>query len=360
MRGIIEFLIFACEKVLSNRLFVMELSDILNSNYASFPQKLYAIIELEKDILCWTKKGLSFKINDTEKFANTIIPKYFRHTKMTSFQRQLNLYGFRRITKGDDSGAYFHPKFQQNKMELLCEIKRQPISGKHNQTTEGDFSSPALKRTRKVGNVKLPDDSYSNNLNKVNILKIQSDKVDFSDNDSINGNNSVEDHDIVNSVDGETASDTLDDHDISMKDTVDSQSKCETNKELHDDQHEIVAKQQLSRPRIVSPPPLLHRNFSVSSAVDSDWVLPPDMHKRHIDGNNDQDEPFSNRVKKSNSLADMSSLIYIEKPLLAHNESESWIHLSALPALDILNEPDDQEALLFIGGQEINQESPEK
>ena len=75
------------------------------NNNNSFPQKLYSIIEIEKDILCWSKKGTSFKIIDSESFANTIIPKYFRHTKMTSFQRQLNLYGFRRITKGEDAGG---------------------------------------------------------------------------------------------------------------------------------------------------------------------------------------------------------------------------------------------------------------
>ncbi|RYG68804.1 hypothetical protein EON64_04315, partial [archaeon] len=50
-------------------------------------------------------------------------------TKLTSFQRQLNLYGFRRLTKGEDQGCYFHPKFQRRRRDLLGEIKRMPIKG---------------------------------------------------------------------------------------------------------------------------------------------------------------------------------------------------------------------------------------
>jgi hypothetical protein len=44
--------------------------------------------------------------------------------KLSSFQRQLNLYGFRRITKGEMMGAYYHPRFQRDHPDTSCEIRR--------------------------------------------------------------------------------------------------------------------------------------------------------------------------------------------------------------------------------------------
>ena len=45
-------------------------------------------------------------------------------TKMTSFQRQLNLYGFRRVIKGEEQGCYFHPQFHRDHPELISDIRR--------------------------------------------------------------------------------------------------------------------------------------------------------------------------------------------------------------------------------------------
>jgi hypothetical protein len=123
--------------------------DNLCESTVSFPLKLFMLIKIEEGaIISWAAHGFVFIISDHKRFLYEIIPRYFKRksfvyymrlrfdlqtscfsfelldTKMTSFQRQLNLYGFRRINKGDDTGAYFHPKFRRGREEMLAEIKR--------------------------------------------------------------------------------------------------------------------------------------------------------------------------------------------------------------------------------------------
>ena len=37
-------------------------------------------------------------------FKIQLLPKHFKHDKFSSFQRQLSLYGFRKITRGREAG----------------------------------------------------------------------------------------------------------------------------------------------------------------------------------------------------------------------------------------------------------------
>lgn len=90
-----------------------------------FPRKLYNLIEAEpNNLIEWSGDGKSFMIHDENQFCVQVLPKYFRHTRLTSFQRQLNLYGFRRLTKGPDTGAYYHPLFRIDALDEITKMKR--------------------------------------------------------------------------------------------------------------------------------------------------------------------------------------------------------------------------------------------
>jgi len=57
-----------------------------------FPRKLYEILSQENtDTVSWNQLGTNFVIADMEDFTENILMHYFRHTKYSSFQRQLNL-----------------------------------------------------------------------------------------------------------------------------------------------------------------------------------------------------------------------------------------------------------------------------
>jgi len=111
-----------------------------------FPEKLYEMLSAEtvststensSTIVTWLPHGRAFIVRKPKLFTSEIMAKYFRQTKLTSFQRQLNLYGFRRITQGPDSGAYYHELFLRGRPQLCMRMVRQKVKGTgHKQPTD--------------------------------------------------------------------------------------------------------------------------------------------------------------------------------------------------------------------------------
>lgn len=88
-----------------------------------FPLKLHYIIENEPYIE-WRSEGTMFEIMSMEDFVARVMPRHFRTASMSSFVRNLNYYGFRKIKSGPGAGRHHHPDFQRNKLDQIKGMKR--------------------------------------------------------------------------------------------------------------------------------------------------------------------------------------------------------------------------------------------
>ena len=92
----------------------------------NFPAKLHAILSRKDldDIICWLPHGRSWRILKPRDFEKHVMPKYFGQSKLSSFQRQANGWGFRRFTNGMSSDSYVHPLFLRGLPYLSKLMKR--------------------------------------------------------------------------------------------------------------------------------------------------------------------------------------------------------------------------------------------
>jgi len=99
-----------------------------------FPVKLHEMLDqIESDgladVVSWASHGRCFCVHKPKEFVHHVMPHYFKQTKMASFQRQLNLYGFSRLTGGPDKGGYYHELFLRGKVSLAYKIHRMRVKG---------------------------------------------------------------------------------------------------------------------------------------------------------------------------------------------------------------------------------------
>lgn len=98
----------------------------------NFPAKMHAILSRADlaDVVCWMPHGRSWKVLKPREFEIRVIPTYFEHAKFSSFIRQANGWGFRRLTTGRDRNSYYHPLFLRALPHLCKEMKRPGVAKK--------------------------------------------------------------------------------------------------------------------------------------------------------------------------------------------------------------------------------------
>ncbi|CAC5400410.1 HSF1 [Mytilus coruscus] len=99
----------------------------------AFLTKLWTLVEnpMVDDLICWDENGTSFHVYDQGRFAKEILPHYFKHSNIASFIRQLNMYGFRKVSHIEhgikdeaDDLEFQHMYFIRGQQHLLDKIKR--------------------------------------------------------------------------------------------------------------------------------------------------------------------------------------------------------------------------------------------
>ncbi|KAK7345038.1 hypothetical protein VNO77_15407 [Canavalia gladiata] len=89
-----------------------------------FLLKTYMLVEdpTTNDVVSWNEDGTTFVVLQPVEFARDLLPTLFKHSNFSSFVRQLNTYGFRKVATS--RWEFCNDRFRKGEKELLCDIRR--------------------------------------------------------------------------------------------------------------------------------------------------------------------------------------------------------------------------------------------
>ncbi|PON39666.1 Heat shock transcription factor [Trema orientale] len=124
-----------------------------------FLSKTYDMVDdpATDPIVSWSPTNNSFVVWNPPEFARDLLPKYFKHNNFSSFVRQLNTYGFRKVDP--DRWEFANEGFLRGQKHLLKSInRRKPVHGQNQQQPQPSHAQSSVGACVEVGKFGLEEE----------------------------------------------------------------------------------------------------------------------------------------------------------------------------------------------------------